>query len=278
VPHSRHATPLCTERVHARACRHTDETLRAAVALWFDDKAAAVARYGPIGDWDTRDVTSMRGLFAGRADFDEDIGRWSVGSVEDMSCMFWDAASFNQPLDEWDVSSVKDMDNMFYFAVSFNQPLDKWDVSSVEDMGFMFQNAASFDQPLERWAVADGTDKTDMFAGATSFNQPATRKHFGLVLSSPSRALVRSQARRQTASAVSNAYDSPARAHSCSADAPRTAVLHYIARAYCTAAQTPAAGDAPAGARAHEAVDAAHTRSGPGYSQPSRSTLVPSHL
>ncbi len=43
--------------------RHTDETLRVAAALWFDDNAAAVARYGPIGDWDTRDVTSMRDLF-----------------------------------------------------------------------------------------------------------------------------------------------------------------------------------------------------------------------
>ncbi len=111
--------------------RHTDETLRAAVALWFDDNAAAVARYGPIGDWDTRDVKSMRGLFEYRADFDKDIGRWNVGGVEDMYGMFFGARKLNQPLDKWDVSSVKTMDRMFCSAAKFNQPLDKWDVSSV---------------------------------------------------------------------------------------------------------------------------------------------------
>jgi hypothetical protein len=77
--------------MRARLCRHTDETLRAAVALWFGDNAAAVARYGPIGDWDTRDVRSMRALFQDRfsqGGFDEDIGRWNVGSVEDMGGFF----------------------------------------------------------------------------------------------------------------------------------------------------------------------------------------------
>ena len=107
----------------ASVCRHTDETLRAAVALWFDDKAAAVARYGPIGDWDTRDVRSMRALFKERADFDEDIGRWNVGRVEDMGYMFCDANKFNQQLAKWDVSSVKDMSYVFFNAASFNQPL-----------------------------------------------------------------------------------------------------------------------------------------------------------
>jgi surface protein len=166
--------------------RHTDETLRDAVALWFDDNAAAVARYGPIGDWDVRDVTDMQELFEGRADFDEDIGRWNVGRVEDMSFMFNGATKFNQPLDKWDVSSVKNMGYMFQYAASFNQPLDKWDVSSVKTMYGMFCGAAAFNQPLERWAVADGTDKTGMFGGAKSFKQPATLTRFGLVLPSPS--------------------------------------------------------------------------------------------
>jgi hypothetical protein len=162
--------------VHPRACRHTDATLRAAVALWFDDNAAAVARYGPIGDWDTRDVRSMRELFEDRTDFDEDIGRWSVGSVEDMSIMFHGATKFNQPLDKWDVSRVKHMNCMFLGAALFNQPLDKWDVSSVKDIG-------------------------GMFGGAASFEQPATLERFDLVLPSPSRALA--PARLPTGSAAS---------------------------------------------------------------------------
>ncbi len=72
------------------------------MALWFDDKAAAVAQYGPMGDWDTRDVKSMCDLFEYSADFDEDIGQWNVGGVEDMRYMFAGAASFNRPLDTWD--------------------------------------------------------------------------------------------------------------------------------------------------------------------------------
>jgi surface protein len=171
--------------VHARVHRHTDATLHAAVALWFDDKAAAVARYGPIGDWDTRDVKRMCYLFHNRADFDEDIGRWNVSSVKDMRGMFSHAASFNQPLDKWDVSSVQVMRNMFYVARKFNQPLNNWDVSSVQDMHAMFHSAASFNQPLDKWAVAGGTNLNGMFAGAASFNQPATRKRLDLVLPPP---------------------------------------------------------------------------------------------
>jgi surface protein len=158
--------------VHARACRHTDATLRAAVALWFDDKAAAVTQYGPIGDWDTRDVTSMRDLFRGRATFNEDISRWNAGNVEDMYGMFYSAASFNRPLAKWDVRSVKTMRCMFLNASSFNQPLDTWDVSSVEDMGWMFA-LASFDQPPKLWAVASGMSQSNMCDGAASFKQPA---------------------------------------------------------------------------------------------------------
>ncbi len=76
------------------------------MALWFDDNAEAVARYGPIGDWDTRDVKSMNTLFEGREVFDEDIGRCNVRNVKTMSFMFNGAASFNRPLDTWDVHCV----------------------------------------------------------------------------------------------------------------------------------------------------------------------------
>jgi surface protein len=240
VRRSRHATPLCTDH-GARTCRHTDATLRAAVALWFDDKAAAVKQYGPIGDWDTRDVKSMRGLFKNRADFDEDIGRWNTGGVEDMNGMFNGAAKFNRPLDKWDVSTVKAMRSMFYGAASFNQPLDKWDVSSVEDMRYMFANAASFDQPLDRWDVSSVEDmhcmffaaasldqpldtwdvssvkhKDGIFKGAASFKQPATLKRFGLVLPSPSR--VRTDTRRHAVQPHWQPRRSR-RAHICSARA-----------------------------------------------------------
>jgi surface protein len=246
------------ERAHACAWgRHTDATLRAAVALWFRNKAAAVAQYGPIGDWDTRDVKDMGGLFKYK-DFDEDIGRWNVGGVEDMNYMFGNAASFNQPLDKWDVSSVKNMYMMFCGAASFNQPLDKWDVSSVKDMSHMFCGAASFNQPLDKWDVSSvkhmygmfcgaasfnqPLDKWDvssvdgnMFEGAASFNQPATLKRFGLVLPSPiPRAHRHALACRPTVSAVSTV--SP-RAHLQRMRA-RTAVLCYTRVCFAPVART----------------------------------------
>ncbi len=206
------------------------------MALWFSDKAAAVARYGPIGDWDTRDVKSMRKLFEDRAGFDEDIGRWNVGGVEDMGSMFDNAHSFNQPLDKWTVSSVKNMDGMFFSATSFNQPLDKWDVSNVKtmrnmfynaakfnqplgkwdvrnvnDMWCMFQKAASFDQPLDKWDVSSVKTMGNMFDGSRSFQQPATLERFGLVLPSPSRALAPTHAVRPHRQSRMLTTDPPAR-------------------------------------------------------------------
>ncbi len=93
-------------RAHGRVLRgrHTNETLLEAVALWCDDRAAALARYGPIGEWDTGGVTDMRDLFAGKGGFNDDIGGWDVSNVRDMHNMFLNAVAFNQPLHTWKVS------------------------------------------------------------------------------------------------------------------------------------------------------------------------------
>jgi surface protein len=218
----------------------------------------------------------MAGMFNGAASFNQPLDKWDVSNVKDMNCMFQNAASFNRPLDKWDVSSVKDMCWMFCNAASFNQPLGKWDVSSVKDMMCMFQNAASFDQPLGKWAVADRTRKFNMFADATSFNQPATRKHFGLVLSSPSRThAVRPQRQSRMLTTAPTARTVAAQT--------RRGLQCCIVCATRQRGHPPPGTRAPAHARA---VDAAHAlRRAPAharqrcrrYSQDSRSTLVPSH-
>ena len=43
--------------------RHTNESLRAAVAEYFEDKAACERRHGKIGTWDVSRVTNMRQMF-----------------------------------------------------------------------------------------------------------------------------------------------------------------------------------------------------------------------
>ena len=73
--------------------RHTNDSLRAAVAEYFEDKAATERRYGKIGTWDVGRVTDMSRLFEDRSftggvktqNFDE--ARAGVGR----SCHFLDA-------------------------------------------------------------------------------------------------------------------------------------------------------------------------------------------
>ena len=51
--------------------RHTNASLRAAVADYFEDKAATEREWGKIGTWDVGRVTDMSTLFRGRLDFNE---------------------------------------------------------------------------------------------------------------------------------------------------------------------------------------------------------------
>ena len=55
--------------------------IRTAVLVWFEDPAAAKAKYGPIASWETSEITNMRWLFEDKEDFNEDISRWEVGRV-----------------------------------------------------------------------------------------------------------------------------------------------------------------------------------------------------
>ena len=75
-----------------------DTTIKAAVALWESDRAAAEAQYGPISAWDTADVVDMEQLFHFSTDFNEDIGAWNTSSVTSMNRMFWYAIDFDQPI------------------------------------------------------------------------------------------------------------------------------------------------------------------------------------
>ena len=70
---------------------HTNESLRAAVKEYFEDKAAAEYRYGKMGTWDVSRVTDMSDLFAAdyrtgpddpRRQFnDPGVGAWDTSSV-----------------------------------------------------------------------------------------------------------------------------------------------------------------------------------------------------
>ena len=144
-----------------------NETIRVAVEDYIegDEKRdAIIKKYGPIGEWNTSEVTDMSYLFKDIvyyntfeysviSEFNEDISKWDTSKVTNMEEMFRGDKSFNQPIGNWDTSSVTNMNFMFWGAENFNQPIGNWDVSSVTNMDQMFGFANSFNQPIGEWDV-----------------------------------------------------------------------------------------------------------------------------
>ena len=62
--------------------------LRTAVEEFDNDPAAAIARYGPIADWDVSAITDMSLLFYQKSNFNADISNWVTSSVTNMNQMF----------------------------------------------------------------------------------------------------------------------------------------------------------------------------------------------
>lgn len=120
-----------------------------------------------IEEWDTSNVTNMKGMFSFAKAFNQNINNWNVSKVEDMSYMFKACDSFNQPLNSWNVSNVKTMECMFRGTESFNQPLDKWDTKKLKTMFGMFDFAKgynSFDS-LSNWNLSKVSEMSNLCFG-----------------------------------------------------------------------------------------------------------------
>ncbi|GMI22741.1 hypothetical protein TeGR_g8192, partial [Tetraparma gracilis] len=140
-----------------------DANINDAVALWLSDQSSAMARYGPISDWATGNVTNMYELFRDTDTFNEDVGGWDVSRVTNMRRMFYNATAFNQTIGSWDVSKVADMGGTFEGASKFNQDISSWDVSIVTDMYALFNSSWAFAQDLSPWCVELIPDEPDYF-------------------------------------------------------------------------------------------------------------------
>ena len=126
-----------------------------AVLAWFEDPAAAKARYGPIASWDTSSITSMFCLFYGQTAFNEDLARWQVGQVKSMTSMFDGATSFNSDLSRWQVWQVKRMNCMFYGATSFTHQLGgAWSTSTAYKSCMFYNSPGTI---VGKTKAADGT-------------------------------------------------------------------------------------------------------------------------
>ena len=147
-----------------------DLSIRTAVNLWFSNRDECINTYGNISEWDTQNVTFMRGLFMGRKNFNENISEWDTQNVKLMDLMFYEAEAFNQDISRWDTSKVTNMRNMFSGAKSFNQDLS-WNTMNVTDMSGMFSNAISFNGDITNWNTSKVTSMAFMFNSAKSFNR-----------------------------------------------------------------------------------------------------------
>ena len=131
-----------------------DETIRVAVKDYVEggEKRDAIVKvYGPIGYWNTSEVTDMSYLFHLCYTFNEDISKWDTSNVTTMEGMFNGAYKFNQPIGKWNTSKVTNMECMFCGAKNFNEDISNWDTSNVTDMYGMFSGAENFNQDISKW-------------------------------------------------------------------------------------------------------------------------------
>ncbi len=191
----------------------TTDTIRNVVRDYLLGNDAIRDKYGPMDEWDTHLVTSLRNLFHSKmlgsmyalvrtstfSRISLDISRWDTSNVTNMNytffgCKFplpdisqWDMSnvrtakgmlrdtSFNSDVNHWNVSRLQDARWMFYGCMNFNQCLDDWDVSSLQRASFMFSHCRTFNQPLNQWDVRQLRDCDGMFSCCNVFNQPLDR-------------------------------------------------------------------------------------------------------
>ena len=134
------------------------------------EKAGTSSGFGTMTNWDTRLITTMKGLFKSNSYFNGNLSAWNTSSVTDMSEMFQNAiALVNPDIENWDTSKVKSMRFMFWQASAFNADVGSWDTSKVSDMALMFNSASSFNGDISSWDTSQVTDMGHMFKGAFAF-------------------------------------------------------------------------------------------------------------
>jgi surface protein len=123
-----------------------------------------------ISGWDTSSVTTMESMFNWANAFNGDVSGWDTSSVTTMVSMFESAYAFNQDISGWDTSSVTTMESMFESADAFNGDVSGWDTSSVTRMNRMFDRASDFNQDISGWDTSSVTTMVSMFSSADAFN------------------------------------------------------------------------------------------------------------
>ena len=149
--------------------------------------------YAPRLDVDLSDlmpkgnnINEMYGMLKFNAKFNNDnntgIGNWDTKNVETMRQTFWNAFNFNQNISEWDTRNVSDefyggnnggMMRMFKNTIKFDQNLSGWAATQLDgalqqDFNTNFAGSKEFqkeDYPLTEFPqFGDGTDDSNKFS------------------------------------------------------------------------------------------------------------------
>lgn len=93
---------------------------------------------GYIGNWNTRNVITMEGMFNGSVKFNGDISRWNVKNVLDMKNMFR-LTEFNKYITNWEITNLQNTENMFYGVRKMNKNVIKWNLNNIKNKKDMFR-------------------------------------------------------------------------------------------------------------------------------------------
>lgn len=179
--------PICRQPVviaprrdqNGRFRPNDGDNLREAIREMITDRPAALARYGPVRDWNTERVIDFSGAFVDytfpggqRAGEEDDVSGWDTSAATSMRSMFARCRNFNQPL-RFDTHTVTEMGGMFSGCTAFDQPLTFNDTGAVTRMDRMFFGCIAFNQPLN-FNTRSVRRMSEMFCECRAFNQPLT--------------------------------------------------------------------------------------------------------
>ena len=172
-------------------------------ATWevVNSPSTSVTKWGPIEDWDTSGVTTLKYAFStsrneagnyvprgscmtpdrycnpSAATFNGDISKWITSSVTDMGWTFNGAAKFNGDISKWITTSVKSLRSTFNNAAAFNSDISTWITSPVTDMRYTFYGASSFTGTgLDLWNINKVKNMDNTFNGANALTSCSKRK------------------------------------------------------------------------------------------------------
>ena len=158
------------------------------------DTAAAMTKWGDIGNWDVGNVKDFSNAFSVNrneaggsgvpgsnpkaAEMNGDLSKWTVAKVTTLRSMFYGAAKFTGTgLASWDTTSITTLFYTFNAASEMNSDVSKWNVAKVISLQATFKSASKFaGVGLDVWDVANVTKMADTFTATTSLTTCNKRK------------------------------------------------------------------------------------------------------